>query len=100
MSYVDTLRAAYDDNPVALERLAHTRGGLGPDLPAKRNDELPDAEWQKAADAEPYRIASTLFRRLSWHVVDIRPIDEPTVAGPYRTREEALAAADRMNLLA
>jgi hypothetical protein len=61
--------------------------------------EQPTAEWQADADAQPYRIACSVMtrRRAPWTVVDIRPEDEPTVAGPYRTREEALYVADRMN---
>lgn len=60
---------------------------------------VPTAEWQAAADAEPYRIACYALghRRAPWHVVDIRPEDEPTVAGPFATREKALAAADELN---
>lgn len=66
--------------------------------------EQPSAEWQAAVDAQPYRIACyvigtrrALYLRAPWHVVDIRPEDEPTVAGPFRTRAEALAAAAELN---
>ena len=57
--------------------------------------EIEDPEWRRQAEAEPYRIAYILYRRVPWHVIDV--FTDKTVAGPYRTRNEALAAAARLN---
>lgn len=57
----------------------------------------PTAEWlEDLAKFGPFRISYSVRRR-TWYVVDIRPEDEPRVAGPFKSRETALARADALN---
>lgn len=63
-------------------------------------------EWAAEAAREPYRIAVYVKvggrgrarpYAAGWTVYDCRPEDAPTVAGPFATREAAIARADDLN---
>jgi hypothetical protein len=56
-----------------------------------------DPEWQRQADEEPYRIGARLNARGlvgTWFVRDCRTEEE---VKRFKTREAAIACADKMN---
>ena len=53
----------------------------------------PTTEWlESLARDGRYRISYSVNRK-RWYVVDILPEDSPNVAGPFKSRESALARA-------
>jgi GH24 family phage-related lysozyme (muramidase) len=65
--------------------------------------EQPTAEWQRQADAEPYRIGAHVttggrgHSRSHWYVYDCRAEDQAEVAGPFHDRLAAVARAGVLN---